>query len=96
VDVGGDRHPELISQDAGGTHTEVPASVIVAFFAAIGTLFVAIFGFRGGEARASAPEAPTDDERRRRAELEAEVERLRAEVARLSEAADLAVVSGPN
>lgn len=85
-----------VNREVTGASTEVPVPVILAGFAALGTIFVAIFGFRGGEARASATEVPTDDERRSRKELEAEVERLRAEVARLSEKADLAVVPGPN
>jgi hypothetical protein len=39
--------PSLEAQSAGGDTVSVPASVAVAFFAAIATIVVAAIGFRG-------------------------------------------------
>ena len=46
--------PSLEAQSAGGDAVSVPASVAVAFFAAIATIVVAAIGFRG-EAPAKSP-----------------------------------------
>jgi hypothetical protein len=38
--------PDIVTSDAGGTHSTVPAAVAVALFAFLGTWVVARYGFR--------------------------------------------------
>lgn len=69
--------------DDSGSHTSVPVTVAVAFFAVFGTLIVARQGFRGGDTGTEELLAEIHAERDRRRALEGELEQLKDDIAEL-------------
>jgi hypothetical protein len=67
--------PSLVSESVGSSRTEIPLGGIVALFALVGTIAVAIFGFRGDGEQTST----------HLGELDAEVAELRAHIAGLEQ-----------